>query len=243
MIAPVLLAVALAALLPGSYSNEEQVYFQKGAGKAVPPWQGLVVTATATGYRLQPVDAYGVKTGPERYLKARLNGDRVVLSDADCSREYARAPAGLTLVNHRGRCAAPGLTAITDTGLAVTLADGTAIELRRGRQFRCWASIPRRALKDGKADWWFKNNLLLHDAGGRVAVVTDEAEPQRFSLRMRNIVWPSGPNQPSLVLYVHGDDPEQAIGYGWADPLAQRLGINLRSIQASCSLARDAPAR
>lgn len=72
---------------------------------------------------------------------------------------------------------------------------------------------------------------MLHDAGGRVTVTTDEPVPQSFTLR--NVVRRNGNNAPSLVLYVHGEDPDNAIAHSWADPLAKRVGANLRTMQAS----------
>ncbi len=133
--------------------------------------------------------------------------------------------------------APPSGFAATADGYDASLG-GMAVQLQRGRVFTCWASVPLRALKDGKQDWWFKSGLVLHDRGGRVEAMTDEYPPQHYTLRMRNVVWPSGPNQPSLVLYVHGDDPDHAISYSWADPAAKRVGINLRTMQASCALAQ-----
>ncbi|MFN3592389.1 MAG: hypothetical protein ACK4TG_09395, partial [Thermaurantiacus sp.] len=53
-------AVALAqALLPGSYTNEEQVYFVTAAGGPAPPWAGLRVEAEGDGFRLTSVDRHG----------------------------------------------------------------------------------------------------------------------------------------------------------------------------------------
>lgn len=107
-------------------------------------------------------------------------------------------------------------------------------ELRRARPFTCWAAIPRA---DGS--WWGARELAIHDQGGMVRLATDEATPRRFELRLRNVVWPSGPNRPSLVLYVHGAGEPRALAYAWANPEATRVGINLRSLQASCTLAGD----
>ena len=131
--------------------------------------------------------------------------------------------------------ALPSAATPTVEGYDTTLGNET-LHLQRARAWTCWASVPRRALKNDKPDWWFKPGLALHDRGGRADVVTDETPPQHFTLRMRNVVWPSGPNQPSVVLYVHDDDPDRAIAYSWADPEAKRVGINLRTVQASCSL-------
>lgn len=227
---------AAEALLPGVFTNEEQVYFAKEEGKPVPQWTGVRVTAEDGGYRLQPVDAFSAAAGAPQMLSVREGAERTHIRSGACVRDFARVPAGMTIVNRIGRCDDGGITTVTDRGIAMTMADGTVIEMQRARVFKCWASIPRRALKDGKPDWWFKAGLMLHDAGGRVEAVTDEAVPQRFVLRMRNVAWPTGTNKPSLVLYIHGDDPDRAIGYGWADPAARLIGLNLRNVQASCSL-------
>ncbi len=130
----------------------------------------------------------------------------------------------------------PDTPVATADGYAAT-SDGQAIRLQKARAFKCWASIPRRARKaDGREDWWFQAGLMLHDRGGRVVAATDDPVPQRFTLRLRNVVWPTGSNAPSLVLYIHTDDADHAIAYAWADPAAVRIGLNLRQVQASCSL-------
>jgi hypothetical protein len=233
--------LAVAALLPGTYTNEEQVYFAKEGGKPAPPWTGVKIIADGTDYRIQAVDSFGAPAGESRLLRVAEGGieghDVISITSGDCSLDYARVPAGLTLVNQRGACAGQAtMTALTHAGLAMRLPNGTMLEMQRARAFKCWASIPRKALKDGKTDWWFKPGLMLHDRGGRVVAQTDEVVPQRFSFRMRNVVWPNSNNAPSLVLYVHGDDHDQAISYSWADPGARRIGINLRTVQGSCTL-------
>jgi hypothetical protein len=116
----------------------------------------------------------------------------------------------------------------------LTTPEGEAIELRRARPFTCWVSTKR----PGGADaWFFKPGVRLHDQGGKARVVSDDAEPVEVIIKLRNVVWPSGPNRPSLVLYIYAkDDPGRAVSYSWADPGATRIGINLRWMQASCTL-------
>lgn len=183
---------ASAAALPdGVYSNEEQVYFEKDAGRAPPPWLSVRVD----GGKAAAIDAFGKPTG----------------------------------------AALPSLTA-GEAGLVGRLDDGRTLDLRRAQEFACWMSILKSKPKaDGGEDWYF-TRLKLHDGGGRVSAATDEAVPQTATLRMRNVIWPSGPNRPSLVLYVHKDDPNRAVSYAWADPGAKRVGVNLRWMQASCTL-------
>ncbi len=54
---------------------------------------------------------------------------------------------------------------------------------------------------------------------------------------MRNVRWPTGPNRNSLVLYAYRGDEGKAASYVWGEPTAERLAMNLRWMQASCTLA------
>lgn len=108
-------------------------------------------------------------------------------------------------------------------------------ELRRARPFTCWFSLRKEKDKpDGSADWDFASGLKIFDQGGRVRVGGDGA-PQAVA-RLRNVTWARGSrNAPSLVLYIHKDDPVRAVSYAWAAPDSGRIGINLRWIQGSCT--------
>ena len=109
------------------------------------------------------------------------------------------------------------------------------IELRRARNFRCWIAVPRQVA--GKEEWLFARDLKVHDGGGRVTVGGGTSGYRSVTIRLRNVIWPApSRNKPSLVLYVF-DQPldEHAVSYGWADPDARLIGVNLRFMQASCS--------
>ncbi|MEL7373543.1 MAG: hypothetical protein AAGJ36_03705, partial [Pseudomonadota bacterium] len=105
--------------------------------------------------------------------------------------------------------------------------------LRRSRSFQCWLAIPKR---DGE-NWHFESQLMLPDQGGRAWVDTDEPEPQRVGIKIRNVAWPTGTNRDSLVLYVYRGEETSAASYAWGEPTATRLAINLRWMQTSCTLA------
>lgn len=126
----------------------------------------------------------------------------------------------------------PGLAPRAEGGWQV---EGS--EIRRARMFTCWLSARKFAGKpDGSADWTFARGLRVFDQGGRVLVPGEGAAPD-ITLRMRNVTWAKGSrNRPSLVLYVHKDDPERAESYAWASPDASLVGINLRWVQGSCAL-------
>ena len=108
----------------------------------------------------------------------------------------------------------------------------TPVQYRRATAFTCWVAVPRLAPQEG---WFYARDLAIHDQGGEVWVTTDETAPRTFGFRMRNVRWPSGPNADALTLYVHAERDAPAVSYAWASPDATRIGINLRTLQGSCS--------
>ncbi|MGY6636876.1 MAG: hypothetical protein ACXIUO_07055 [Erythrobacter sp.] len=108
-------------------------------------------------------------------------------------------------------------------------------ELRRATRFSCWVSARKFAGQpDGSPAWTF-SKAETFDQGGRIAFPSQGEAPD-FSIRLRNVTWAKGStNKPSLVLYVHKDDPVRAESYSWASPDASLIGINLRWMQGSCS--------
>lgn len=117
--------------------------------------------------------------------------------------------------------------------------NGVPQKLRKVRPFECWTAVLRGARHgdsgEGLNDWQFARGGWLHDQGGVLAIVTDEAEPRTVRLRLRRVEWPTGTNRPSLTLYVMEGDSERAVSYAWAEYDAERIGINLRWLQASCT--------
>ncbi len=113
-------------------------------------------------------------------------------------------------------------------------------ELRRAQKFSCWISVRKFAGKpDGSSDWTFTRGLETFDQGGRI-FVSGNGEAPDVTFRLRNVTWAKGSrNRPSLVLYVHKDDPDRAESYSWASPDASLIGINLRWVQGSCGLVEE----
>jgi hypothetical protein len=188
---------AAAPLLPGIYTNEEEVYFDKEAKRAPAPWLGVTIAADG---KVAFVDLFGKPVAATAYK-------------------------ALALSETPGR-------------VRMTLADGRVTELRRARTATCWGAAPKAVKKaDGSEDWAGARDLKLHDQGGRVSFGGGTTGAPEVILRMRNVIWPSGPSRPSLVLYVHKPDaPDKAVSYSWADPGAKMIGINLRWMQASCTI-------
>lgn len=120
---------------------------------------------------------------------------------------------------------------------------GVPHKLRKIRPFECWTAVLRGAKHGdsgaGSDDWQFQRGGWLHDQGGLLSLTTDEKPPRVIGLRLRRVEWPTGPNRPSLTLYVLEGDGERAVSYAWTEYDAERIGINLRWLQASCTLAPD----
>lgn len=120
---------------------------------------------------------------------------------------------------------------------------GEPYRLRKARAFECWTAILRGARHgdsgEGLDDWRFQRGGWIHDQGGELVLTSEETEPREIRLRLRRVEWPSGPNRPSLTLYVHEGDNRRAVSYAWAEDDAERIGINLRWVQASCTHAPD----
>lgn len=191
-------APALAAPLPpGTYTNEEEVYFDKEAKRPAAPWVGIVI---ATDSKVGFVDLFDKPAVAMPYTALTMSG--------------------------------------TPGRVRMTLSDGRVTELRRVRTATCWGAAPKAVKKpDGSEDWVGARDLKLHDQGGRVSFGGGTTGAPEVVLRMRNVIWPSGSSRPSLVLYVHTPDaPDKAISYSWADPSAKMIGINLRWMQASCTI-------
>lgn len=153
-------------------------------------------------------------------------------------------PAGkisfVDVYSHAGSATAYTTLVPSDTSgrVRMTLADGRITELRRARAATCWGAAPKAVKKaDGSDDWSGARDLKLHDQGGRVRFGGGTTGAPQAELRMRNVIWPTGPSRPSLVLYVHKPDNfDHAASYSWADPSANMIGINLRWMQASCTI-------
>ncbi len=194
-----LLANQSVPLTPGTYTNEEEVYFEKEAGRTPPPWIGVRISRDAGKVMIAGVDAYGQPV---------KNSYEIATNTAD------------TITAKFGKDA--------------------RTTLRRARDVTCWGTAPKAQKKaDGSEDWHFVPGLKMHDQGGRVRFGGGASGAPEVILRMRNVVWASGTNRPSIVLYVHTPDaPERAVSYVWGDPDVGRLGINLRWMQASCTISK-----
>jgi len=218
------------AMLPGTYTNEEQTYFQENldmdASQRLPR---LTLTITpdgddfiaqtqnpATGRQTEARLSYRVEDGQIKSIETRA-------SEPNCERVFTR-----NFDQFRGEGCGGDVIASPD-GFTFGATENPFV-MHRARAFSCWVS-PKKA----DESFGFYNNLQIHDQGGRIWV-EGEGHP-RVGLKMRNVQWPTGRNRDSLVLYAYrGDDEDKAVSYAWTSPDGKMLALNLRWMQASCTV-------
>ena len=85
-------------------------------------------------------------------------------------------------------------------------------------------------------EWAFVGNLTWSSEGSRVPVVVDGVDTG-YEVELAQVVY--GEKIPVLKLAVYQKGVELALAYTWAAPDSQRIGINLRWMQAG--LTRVSP--
>ncbi len=228
--------------LLGVYTNEEQAYFEKDAGRTPPPWISLKIEKQDDGLIVTRTDAFGKAVATPLKGHAAEGVERDSLTLGGCTRYFDRSDTGWTyskLQNRKACLQDYQIIGVKKDGLKLRFADGTETQLKRARPVECWAAAKKIEPKaDGSPDWLFVQKLSLHDQGGRVMIGGGESGAEPLILRMRAVYWPKpSTNRPSMVLYVHKpDNPDSAVSYSWADINASRVGLNLRWMQASCTI-------
>jgi len=230
-------------LLPGLYDNQEQVYFEneldvdlskrhnRGSFTVRLEDDGLLSISDSRMKFSTPVVVF--RNSNEKELLGKITPNRkainLTLGD-DCNFTVTRSNAqffGVGAGSCKGETLSLSSEALKFSSDIVSISAGN---FRRARLFKCWVSPEK---EDGS--YGFYNDVVLHDQGG-MAWLSGEDHP-RIGIKMRNVVWPTGRNRPSLVLYAYrGEDEDTAVSYAWTAPQGDRLAINLRWMQASCTL-------
>lgn len=109
-------------------------------------------------------------------------------------------------------------------------------KLKRVRMFEGWTAV----LKSGSTemtgqdapaeDWNGQRNLTIHDQGGMVKI------NERFSAQLAQLTHRNGTKV--LTLKIIENASGKAVAYTWTNPEAERIGINLRWVQAGFTLKK-----
>ena len=125
------------------------------------------------------------------------------------------------------------------TGLWVGWADDKPLyALSRAREFSCYVDVPGVA---GGRDEPFDRYQVesLHDQGDLAWVRTKD--DRELGITLRNVQWPMNNEtgaftRNSLVMYVleRSEEGIKTHTYGWTEPRAKRIGLNLQWMLVNC---------
>jgi len=233
--------LVIAALLPGQWSNGEQVAF---AARAKEPETAKVQLSIKSENGV--IDVTG--DGSHRWQLAQMaDGRGVRMTDL-------AAPDGCAIIWRRsagefGGLPEPGCVSkspswrLSPERLWQVAADGTETRFIRATQFTCYMDVP--GASGGRAiPFKHFEGLKIDDQGGEAEIVTQETPARTLRLSLRKVDWPIN-NAPgtytrdSLVIYMdemQADGKAKLLSYAWTEPGVRRIGINLLSVLANCYL-------
>ena len=239
-------------MLPGFYSNANQAYFDGRRKVGNPqPRHNLLIEAAGDGFDITLSAPDGTVMSNQRWSLAEDDQRRAVrmdISDADgtplCPVWWTRDAAQFSATSDT-ECAegmdSPDALALGEQQFWWTPRGGSraAVKLHRARQFTCYADIP--GVGGGRDIPYTRyDNLSLHDQGAETWFV--DKEGRNLGLRLFNVDWPINNydgyfTRDSLVIYVIeklDDGSTKEHGYAFTLPEANRIGINLKWLLASC---------
>ena len=239
-------------MLPGFYSNANQAYFDGRRKVGNPqPRHNLLIEAAGDGVDITLSEPDGTVLSNQRWSLAeddQRQAVRMDISDADgtslCPVWWTRDAAQFSATSDT-ECAeginSPGALALGEQQFWWTPrgAQEAAVKLHRARQFTCYADIP--GVGGGRDIPYTRyDNLSLHDQGAETWFV--DKNGRNLGLRLFNVAWPINNyegyfTRDSLVLYVIeklDDGSTKEHCYAFTLPEANRIGINLKWLLASC---------
>jgi hypothetical protein len=239
-------------MLPGFYSNANQAYFD-GRRKVDNPQSrhNLLIEPAGDGFTATLSAPDGTVISNQRWSLAEDNQREAVRMDISDANGAPLCPVWWT--RDAAQFSAEGEAACTegvDSPVALALADQqfwwtprgaseAAVKLHRARQFTCYADIP--GVGGGRDIPYTRyDNLSLHDQGAETWFV--DKDGRNLGLRLFNVDWPINNydgyfTRDSLVIYVIeklDDGSTKEHGYAFTLPEANRIGINLKWLLASC---------
>ena len=239
-------------MLPGFYSNANQAYFD-GRRKVDDPQSrhNLLIEAAGDGFDITLSAPDGSVISDQRWSLAeddQRQAVRMDVSDATgkplCPVWWTRDAAQFSATSDP-ECAegidSPGALALGEQQMWWTPRGGSraAVKLHRARQFTCYADIP--GVGGGRDIPYTRyDNLSLHDQGAETWFV--DKDGRNLGLRLFKVDWPINNydgyfTRDSLVIYVIeklDDGSTKEHGYAFTLPDANRIGINLKWLLASC---------
>ena len=113
-----------------------------------------------------------------------------------------------------------------------TSGDTTRYAARRVRYYRGWIALHRHRIDPSAAedDVILIRNLRLHDEGS-VFPIADTGEPTGYAVELARLTY-QNTGTAVLKLGIVDQADGETLSYAWTAPLSERVGINLRWVQA-----------
>lgn len=230
-------------LLAGEFNNHEQVWQQKLDGTAHVErrhWR----FERAGGRRLVLSVAPGQAAGEAAWafdLREESLDTSVVPVDGgapSCSyRWQARADGFVGRATPPGSCpeSLPDEWRVSATHLFASNGpsnDATRHAARRVRHYTGWIALHRHRIDPSAAedDVILIRNLRLHDEGSLFPIV-DAGEPTGYAVELARLTY-QNTGTAVLKLGIVDQADGETLSYVWTAPLSERVGINLRWVQA-----------
>jgi len=157
-----------------------------------------------------------------------------------CDLHWHREAAQFRAAAESCALAVPVELVLSDRQLWMTLGDAAAndYQLHRVRAFECYADIP--GVGGGRDEPYDRyDGFRTHDMGGQIWFTSKEGRERGISLFL--VDWPINNyhgsfTRDSFVIYVseNVDGERRELGYAFTVPDADRIGINLKWMLASC---------
>jgi hypothetical protein len=107
-------------------------------------------------------------------------------------------------------------------------------KLRRVKWFTGWAAVR----KENSEEYGPAFRFELHDQGQTVPVPQPDGSASKYSVQLAQLVFQGANKAPVLTLKIIENATGKTVSYTWANPEAERIGINLRWIQTGLTLKK-----
>jgi hypothetical protein len=107
-------------------------------------------------------------------------------------------------------------------------------KLKRVRWFTGWAAVR----KENSEEYGPAFRFELHDQGQTVPVPQPDGSASKYSVQLAQLVFQGATKAPVLTLKIIENATGKTVSYTWANPEAERIGINLRWIQSGLTLKK-----
>ncbi|QFU75556.1 hypothetical protein EY643_07775 [Halioglobus maricola] len=111
---------------------------------------------------------------------------------------------------------------------------------RKVRKFEAWMAVKKNKVDPSYEgdDMFFNSKVIMHNEGHTVQITDDEGEPTGYSVQLAQLTY-QNTKTAILKLGVIEDSSGDTLVYTWASTGSDRIGINLRWLQAGLTAVEE----